>query len=620
MKKQNAFQTLKRLLSYFKPYLALFLIALITSSLTGVANLLGTYHSGMVTDHLLEYAKLCTAETDFTSIKTEYQALFTKDIITLIIIYLSGVFFAILHNEIMVHLTQKVLYTIRTEQMKKMEKLPLGYFDTHPHGEVMTFFTNDIESLVQTLNDSIANIVLSFTNMIGTVICLFLINIPLSLIVVIFIGLMFVFMFLNARVSRRYFKLQQKALSDVNSRVEEDIIGTKVIKAFRHEKKSYEQFEKYNESWRSASENGFFHTQVNTPFFVSLSYLNFSISSICGIIALCTGAFGHLTFGGLQNYLVFTRNACQPFNYFTLHLNAILTALAGAERIFTFLDEKEENDQGKYKLKLVDETAEEFSKRYVFCCEETGDTVPLYGNIVFSHVSFSYVKGKEILHDVSFEVHPGKKVAFVGSTGAGKTTIISLLARFYPLDSGKITYDGIDIEDIALESLRRAISMVTQDTHLFTNTIADNIRYVRMHSTIDEVIKASKDSHADSFIRRLPKGYDTMIYDDGENLSEGQRQLLGITRASLNRPPLMILDEATSNIDTRSELLIQKDLKELMKGKSVIVIAHRLSTIQDADEIIVLKQGRIIERGTQEELMKQRGDYYNLYTGKVELS
>ena len=256
----------------------------------------------------------------------------------------------------------------------------------------------------------------------------------------------------------------------------------------------------------------------------------------------------------------------------------------------------------------------------MFCCEETGDTVPLYGNIVFSHVSFSYVKGKEILHDVSFEVHPGKKVAFVGSTGAGKTTIISLLARFYPLDSGKITYDGIDIEDIALESLRRAISMVTQDTHLFTNTIADNIRYVRMHSTIDEVIKASKDSHSDSFIRRLPKGYDTMIYDDGENLSEGQRQLLGITRASLNRPPLMILDESTSNIDTRSELLIQKDLKELMKGKSVIVIAHRLSTIQDADEIIVLKQGRIIERGTQEELMKQRGDYYNLYTGKVELS
>lgn len=619
----NLLKTLTRLLSYFKEYWFAFAIALLTASMTGVSNILGTYFGGFVTDHLIEYAdKLNQSGIDTALLNSEYTSLFAKDISLIIIIYLVGVTCAVLHNEIMVNLTQKVLYKIRMQLMEKMHSLPISYFDTHTHGEIMSLFTNDVDSILQALNDAVANIVLSFTNMVGTIVCLFVINVPLSLIVIFFIIIMFIFMFANARVSRKYYVLQQQALSDVNSVVEEDIAGVKVIKAFSHEKESYAKFEKYNENWRQASQNAFYHTQVNTPFFVSLSYFNFSVSSVCGILALCTGWAGSLTFGGLQSYLVFTRNACQPFNYFTQHLNSILVASAGAERIFNFLDESVEKDDGYVQLKLIKPNEKEFFDRYAWETKENGEAkiIPLKGVIRFENVYFSYVKGKEILKDISFEVKPGKKVAFVGSTGAGKTTIISLLARFYPIDSGRITYDGININNIKLDDLRRAISMVTQDTHLFTNTIADNIRYVRRHSSDEEIKEAALKSHADSFIKRSPNGYDTMLYDDGSNLSEGQRQLLGLTRASLNHPPVMILDEATSNIDTRSELLIQQGLKELMAGKSVIIIAHRLSTIRDADEIIVLDHGRIIERGTQDELLSLKGNYYNLYTGKTELS
>lgn len=608
----NLTKTLLRLISYFKDYLFWFVLALVTASLTGVCNILGTYYGGFVTDHLLEYA-------NGLGDKALYASIFREDIIRIVVLYAVGVFSAIFHNEIMVNLTQKVLYKIRMGLTKKMQSVPISYFDTHSHGEIMSLFTNDVDSVLQALNDALANIVLSFTNMVGTIVCLFVINVPLSFIVVFFIIIMFVFMFVNARISRRYYVLQQQALSDVNSVVEEDIAGVRVIKAFSHEKESYDKFMKYNENWRNASQNAFYHTQVNTPFFVSLSYLNFSISSVCGVLALCTGWAGRFTFGGLQSYLVLTRNACQPFNYFTQHLNSILVASAGAERIFRFLDEKDEVNEGKVSLELIDSDTDDFTKRYAWK-DENGNLIPLKGVIRFDDVHFSYVKGKEILKGVTFEVHPGKKIAFVGSTGAGKTTIISLLARFYPIDSGTITYDGINIENIELNSLRRALSMVTQDTHLFTDTILDNIRYVRRHSTEEEVVVASKNSHADSFIRRSPDGYKTMIYDDGANLSEGQRQLLGITRASLNRSPVMILDEATSNIDTRSELLIQQGLNKLMEGRSVIVIAHRLSTIRDADEILVLDHGVIAERGTQDELLALHGEYYNLYTGKIELS
>ena len=611
-KPDNLPKTLFRLFGYLADIWPLIVLVILMALYSGITEILVSRMAGSVTDNIINNIH--------ESEQVRFQSLI-NDLIPIIIICSIGFLCAFIYNAIMVRATQRVLFKIRTELMKKMQVLPISYFDTHTHGEIMSYFTNDVDSIVNALNDSFSNIFFSMVKIFATIITLFLINVYLTLIVITFIIIMFIFMYFNTKASKKYFRQQQKALSNVNSVVEEDVSGVKVIKAFSHEKASFEKFSKANAEWRNSSEKAFFHTQVNIPFFVSLSYLNFSISSVCGVLALCTGWAGPITFGQLQSYLVLTRNACQPFNFFTQQLNNFMVAAAGAERIFHFLDEKEEADNGKVRLKKISDD-ESFENRYCWRIPLTDGTYedrPLKGEIRFENVHFSYVKGKPVLKGISFESHPGKKSAFVGSTGAGKTTIISLLARFYPLDSGAIYYDGINVEDIELISLRRAISMVTQDTHLFTGTIEDNIRYVRLHSTKEEVINAAKMSHADSFIKRLPNGYETMLYDDGGNLSAGQRQLLGLARASLNRPPVMILDEATSNIDTRSEMLIQQGLSELEKNRTVMIIAHRLSTIRDADEIMVLDHGKIIERGTQEQLLALKGAYYDLYTGKTEL-
>lgn len=617
---QSLIKTLLRLFGYFRYIWPVIIVVILMSVFTGFAEIYGTFLQRDVINRLtglikdIQQGSLTTTEA--------LQGLMTRlGLIPVIVIYSIGVFCALAHNEIMVFVSQTVLYRIRKELMEKMEKLPLSYFDTHPNGDVMSYFTNDVDSLVNALMTSFANIFIATTKIVCTIVVLFVLNVPLSLIVIVFIAFMMTFMILNTHASRKYFKAQQDALANVNAIVEEDVKGIKTVKAFSHEEESFEKFDKANTEWRKASEKAFFHTQVNTPFFVSMSYFNFALSAICGILALTTGWAGPFTYGDLTVYLVLTRNACQPFNFFVQHINNFLVAAAGAERLFGFLDQPIEQDDGYVHLVKISEEAD-FSRRYQWSWKEEGKVMsrPVEGRITFDHVTFSYVKGKPVLKDISFEAHPGKKTAFVGSTGAGKTTIISLLARFYPIDSGAIYYDGINIEAIDLVSLRRAISMITQDTHLFTGTIEDNIRYVRRHSSHQDVVDAAKRSHADSFIRRLPEGYDTMIYDDGNNLSAGQRQLLGLARASLNRPPVMILDEATSNIDTRSEMLIQKGLEDLMQDRTVLIIAHRLSTIRDADEIAVLDSGRIIERGTQDELLARKGAYYDLYTGKKELA
>lgn len=608
----NLPKTLFRLFSYFRGMWIFVVLVILMACYSGLTEILVSRFAGQVTDDLIN-----TIGQD-ESIRL---SALTSSLIPVFVMCVTGALCAFCYSEIMVHITQRVLYRVRKELMHKMQTLPISYFDRHTHGEIMSYFTNDVDSIVMALNDSFSNVFLSVVKIFGTIITLFLINVPLTLIVIGFIVIMFIFMFFNTRASKKYFKKQQKDLASVNSSVEEDVSGVKVIKAFSHEEASFDKFMIANEEWRESSEKAFFHTSINTPFFVTLSYFNFSISSVAGVLALCTGWAGALTFGGLQSYLVLTRNACQPFNFFTQHLNNFMVAAAGAERIFSFLDEKDEVNEGKATLLKVSED-EQFQNRYVWhIVHEDGseEQRPLRGEIRFDDVYFSYVKDKPVLKGISFESHPGKKSAFVGSTGAGKTTIISLLARFYSLDSGAIYYDGINIENIELVSLRRAISMVTQDTHLFTGTIQDNIRYVRRHSTFEEVKDAARMAHADGFIRRLPNGYDTMLYDDGGNLSAGQRQLLGLARASLNRPPVMILDEATSNIDTRSEMMIQMGLKELEKNRTVMIIAHRLSTIRDADEIMVLDKGKIIERGTQDELLALKGAYYDLYTGKKEL-
>lgn len=610
----NLPKTLLRLFTYFKGRWMLIILVIMMAMYSGVADILATVMAGKVTDGLL--ASLGSEEALRLS-------LLVKNLVPVIAIAVAGFLCAFTYNQIMVRITQRVLLNIRTQLMHKMQVLPISYFDQHTHGEIMSYFTNDVDSIVMALNDSFSNFFLSIVKIVGTIVSLFLINVPLTLIVIVFILIMILFMIWNAKASRRFFRGQQLALAKVNSVVEEDVSGVKVVKAFSHEKQSFEAFMIANTAWRDASQEAFYHTQVNIPFFVSLSYFNFSVSSVAGVLAMTTGWAGPLTIGGLQAYLVLTRNACQPFNFFAQHLNNFMVAAAGAERLFRFLDEKEEVNEGKVALVRISNQEDDFTKRYAWQIPQPDGSVTtksLCGFIRFENVCFSYVKGKRVLEGITFEAKPGKKSAFVGSTGAGKTTIISLLARFYPIDSGAIYYDGINIVDIELTSLRRAISMVTQDTHLFTGSIEHNIRYVRLHSSDEEVKEAAKTAHADSFIRRLPEGYDTMLYDDGGNLSAGQRQLLGLARASLNRPPVMILDEATSNIDTRSEMLIQQGLNALMTDRTVMIIAHRLSTIRDADEIMVLDHGKIIERGTQNELLALKGAYYDLYTGKKELA
>lgn len=597
--------------TYFKGYRILLCFVVILVIISALANIIGTYLSKDVINYLTEHVN---------DSKDVQLVQLSQIILPLLILYISGVVSNLIYMQIMSRLTQKVLFNVRKDLFAKMQELPIKYFDTHTHGEIMSYFTNDVDTITSAVNESFANIFLASTNIVGTITSMFLLSYQLTLIIIPLIIGLFVFMYFNTKATRKYFVLQQQALSEVNSKVEENLAGVKVEKAFNHEEDSMNDFLVSNDKWRKASQAAYFHTQLTIPVNVSVSYLNFALSAVIGCFFVASGI---LLYGNFSSYLVFVRNVCQPFNFFTMHINTLLTCAAGSRRIFSFLDEEIEEDNGEVVLYKKEDNDSTFSNRYCWKVPNGDGTykyVPLVGRIEFKDVHFSYVKGKEILKGISFEAYPGKKVAFVGSTGAGKTTIISLLARFYPLDSGEICYDGININDIKLESLRRAISMVTQDTHLFTGTIEDNIRYVRRHSTEEEVIEASKNSHADSFIRRTPNGYKTMLFDDGSNLSEGQRQLLGITRASLNQPPVMILDEATSNIDTHSEQLIQEGLNRLMKDKTVMVIAHRLSTIKDANEIIVLEKGTIIERGTQDELLKLKGSYYDLYTGKKELA
>ena len=597
----NVFKTLARLFKY------LLILVVILVIYTSFANIYGSYMLGQIID---------------TAIKNEDSEALLISTLSLIGIYGAGVICDLAYTQIMVRLSQSVLFNLRKELSIHNQNLPLSYFDQHNHGEIMSYFTNDVDTLVNALNDSFANIVLSFCNIVGTIVVLLLINVYLALLVYVFmIGIAF-FIFFNTKKCRKYFTMQQGEIANINSKVEEDINGVRVIKAFNHEDNSFESFDEVNRKWLNASTKSFFHTQLNVPVIVSLSYIEFAVACIAGSFFLVNGWI--IGIGALTTYLVNVRQSAQPFNFFTQHINNILTALAGSERIFRFLDEKEEEDNGTVELVKLGDASQlhDYKSRYAWSVPQkdgTNKLVPLKGEIVFKNVTFGYVPGKDVLKDISFYAKDGQKIAFVGSTGAGKTTIISLITRFYNIQKGEIFYDGIDVKDMKLEGLRRSISMVTQDTHLFTGTIKDNIRYSRMHSTDEEIVQAAKIANCDSFIRMLPNGYDTMLYDDGHNLSEGQRQLLALARAALSMPPVLILDEATSNIDTRSEKLVQKSMDVLMQNRTVLVIAHRLSTVKNSDAILYLENGKIVERGSNDELLKLKGKYYALYEGKTEL-
>lgn len=538
------------------------------------------------------------------------------------VMYICGALATLGYNQLMIRSAQKVVKEIRSDLFAHVQKLPLKYFDAHTHGELMSRFTNDVDTVQEAMNNSFAMIIQSFMMLFGTVVMMMVLSLQLSLIVVAFLLIMFVFIKFNGQRSKKYFQRQQAELGKINGFVEEMTAGLKVEKVFNHEKKDFEAFCEMNENLRKESTNALTFSGMMVPTIVSLSYVNYAVSACVGGLFTLMGL---LDIGSLAAYLVYVRQSAMPLNQFTQQVNFLLAALSGAERIFEMMEEEPEEDLGKVTLCRVREEdgtlkeTEEYTGRFAWKLPDTKQLVPLKGDVRFHDVVFGYVQERKILNGISLYAKPGQKIAFVGSTGAGKTTIINLINRFYEIQSGTITYDGIDIRDIKKDDLRRSLAMVIQETHLFTGTIADNIRYGRLDASLEEVKEAARIANADSFIRRLPKGYDTMLYSDGSNLSQGQRQLLAIARAAVAKPPVLILDEATSSVDTRTERLIEKGMDAIMEGRTVFVIAHRLSTVRNSKAIMVLEKGEIIERGSHEELLDLKGRYYQLYTGQFEL-
>lgn len=559
------------------------------------------------------------------------------------VMYAVGALACFGYNQLMVHTSQTVVKEIRADLFSHVQKLPLKYFDAHTHGELMSRFTNDVDTISEALNNSFAMLIQSFITVSGTILMLLVLDARLSLIVFFFLFLMALYIRHNGKLSKKYFSEQQAHLGSINGFVEEMVAGQKVEKVFNHEPQDFEEFCRRNEALREASTKALTYSGMTVPTVVALSYVNYAVSAcVGGLFALS----GLTDLGTLASYLVYVRQSAMPMNQFTQQINFLLVALASAERIFEMMNEEPEEDEGTVTLcnvrKREDGTLEEceeycglFAWKVPYLSETPGhipakqelrdaqgvtySLVPLKGDVRFHDVVFGYVPEKTILNGISLYAKPGQKIAFVGSTGAGKTTIINLINRFYEISGGTILYDGINIRDMKKDDLRRSLSMVIQDTHLFTGTISDNIRYGRLYASEEDVREAAKIANADSFIRRLPKGYDTMLEGDGANLSQGQRQLLAIARAAISRPPVLILDEATSSIDTRTEKLIEQGMDALMDGRTVFVIAHRLSTVRNSKAIMVLEKGTIIERGSHEELLEQKGRYYQLYTGQFEL-
>ena len=603
-------KTMKKMLHYMGIYKWSMVLVGILVCISSLANILGTYMLKPVINRYILPGNIPGL---------------IRILILMAVMYGFGALATLGYNQLMVHTCQKIVGRIRRDLFEHTQDLPLSYFDAHTHGELMSRFTNDVDTLTEALNNSFTLLIQSFIVVTGTITMLIILNFRLSLIVIGFLLLMFLFIQFNGKRSKKYYLAQQKHLGSINGFVEEMVGGQKVEKVFNHEDKDFEEFCRRNEALREASTKALSYSGMMVPTIVSLSYFNYAVSACVGGMFVLSGL---MDLGSLASYLVYVRQSAMPMNQFTQQINFLLAALSGAERIFEMMEEEPETDEGKITLCHVREKDGQLEENgsegrdYAWKVpDEDGGShlVPLKGDVRFTDVVFGYTSEKKILNGISLYAKPGQKIAFVGSTGAGKTTIINLVNRFYEIQGGTITYDGLDIRDIRKKDLRRSLSMVIQDTHLFTGTIADNIRYGRLKASDEEVKEAARIANADSFIRRLPEGYQTMLYSDGSNLSQGQRQLLAIARAAISKPPVFILDEATSSIDTRTEKLIEKGMDALMEGRTVFVIAHRLSTVRNSKAIMVLEKGEIIERGDHEELLEQKGRYYQLYTGQFEL-